>query len=216
MQIPFSEHPGRHERHYRRRLDNPLFDDPITLDADDLLEMQRMDHEEIIAFVNELRALVQQAVDLKPNEESDVILKLKENLDRLYETSAGLADEQEGNQQAIRQLLAVVMRTVWAAAEGDAKAIGELEQEEIARTTHFDLLRQALVADLLHPETLIEPSHLLPTLLSESVDAVEAVVQLFSPEQRTQLYEDGQSLLLKRDAERKNVEAWQRLEQLSV
>jgi len=216
MGIPFSEFPGRHERHYRRRLDNNLFDMPLVLDDDELLEAQRLDHEELVGFVDELRGLVQQAVELKPNEESDVILKLKENLDRLYETSAGLADEQEGNQQAIRQLLAVVMRTVWAAAEGDEKAVGELEQEEIARTTHFDLLRNSLVADLLHPETLIEPDQLLPTLLSESAEAVEAAVQLFSPEQRALLFADAETLLQQRDADKQRPEAWLRLQQLSL
>ena len=122
MSIPFSELPGRHERHYKRRLDNPLFREPATLNDTDLLNAQRLDHEELLAFITELRATVERALDLKSNEESDVILKLKEDLERLYETSAGLADEQGANQQALSQLLAAVMNTIRSNTTGDSLA----------------------------------------------------------------------------------------------
>ena len=39
MAVEFSQFPGRHERHYRRRLANPLFPgDPVALDQEVLLE----------------------------------------------------------------------------------------------------------------------------------------------------------------------------------
>jgi len=208
MQIPFSELPGRHERHYRRRLDNPLFARPATLGEEELLEAQRLDHEELLAFISELRQVVQRAVELKPNEESEVILKLKEDLERLYETSAGLADDQEGNQQAIRQLLAVIMRSITANAAGDALAEQELDMEAQARSLHFDLLRTPLVADLLHPQSLIGADQLAATLLSEPAEAVQAALQLFDPAQREQLAVEAQALLQEVDPQRQNTAAW--------
>ncbi len=196
MPVPFSEMPGRHERHYRRKINNPLFPQPVMdVDQDELLNMQRLDHEELIAFLTELRETVQQAVELKPNEGSEVILELKEKLDRLYEASAGLADEQQGNQQAIRQLVAVIMKSVWAAAAGDSKALDELEQEDRARTLHFDLLQQALVADLLHPQSLISAAELAPTLLSEDEAAVAAALQIFDSAQLNELLHQAGKLL---------------------
>jgi hypothetical protein len=211
MRIPFSEKPGRHERHFKRRLQNTLFDAPTEPDDDDLLEAQRLDHEELMAFITELRQVVERAVALKPNEESDVVLKLKEDLDRLYETSAGLADEQEGNQQAIKQLLAVIMRTVQQSAMGDPEAERNLAMEEQARAAHFAALAEPLVADLLHPETLIEADQLAATLLSESAEAVQAVLALFDGQQRMQLAIDAKVLLEARDPEHTNQDAWQRL-----
>jgi hypothetical protein len=102
MAIPFSQLPGRHERHYRRRLGNPLFPNtPLQPEDERLLEMQRLDHEELLGFLDELRATVQRAVELRPNEGSEVILEIKERLDRLYETSAGLAEDHTNNQAAI-------------------------------------------------------------------------------------------------------------------
>jgi len=209
MPVPFSERPGRHERHYRRRLDNPLFAEQSQPGDEALLEAQRLDHEELVAFLAELREVVQRAVELKPTEDSDVILKLKEDLERLYETAAGLADEQEGNQQAIRQLLAVIMRTIAANAAGDNLAEQELEMEAQARSLHFDLLRHALIADLLHPQSLIGPDQLAATLLSESPEAVQAATNLFEPAQRAELAAEAQALLDRHDPQRGNAQAWQ-------
>lgn len=189
MTVPFSRRPGRHERHYRRRLDSPLFPaGPRRVDDDALLEMQRLDHEELLAFLGELRATVQQAVDLKPNEGSEVVLEIKERLDRLYETSAGLAEDHSDNQAAIRELVEVIMRNVERGAAGDLKALEELAQERAARGVHFALLASPLVADLLHPQSTIGAEELAPTLLSAEEDDLAAALELFDPEQLSELY----------------------------
>lgn len=216
MQIPFSELPGRHERHYRRRLDNPLFNPPALADDEVLSEAQRLDHEELIAFIEELRQVVARAVALKPQTETEDVLALKEDLERLYETAAGLADDQEGSRAAIRELLAVIMRTIQGNAEGDALAAQELEMEEQARRLHFGLLQQPLVSDLLHPQSVIDADELVPTLLSESEAAVQAALQLFDPEQRQELAAHARALLEARDPEHLRPEAWQRLELLAA
>ncbi len=207
MSIPFSELPGRHERHYKRRLDNPLFREPATLNDDDLLNAQRLDHEELLAFITELRATVERALNLKSNEESDVILKLKEDLERLYETSAGLADEQGANQQALSQLLAAVMNTIRSNTTGDSLAEQEMAMEQQARQMHFELLQHALVADLLHPETLIAPDQLVPTLLSSPTEQVKAVMVIFDPEQLAMISQEAQALLSLHDPQKKIVDA---------
>ena len=207
MSIPFSELPGRHERHYKRRLDNPLFREPATLNDTDLLNAQRLDHEELLAFINELRATVERALDLKSNEESDVILKLKEDLERLYETSAGLADEQGANQQALSQLLAAVMNTIRSNTTGDSLAEQEMAMEQQARQMHFELLQHALVADLLHPETLIAPDQLVPTLLSSPTEQVKAVMVIFDSEQLAMISQEAQALLSLHDPQKKIVDA---------
>jgi hypothetical protein len=195
MSIPFSELPGRHERHYKRRLDNPLFREPASLNDADLLDAQRQDHEELLAFITELRATVERALNLKSNEASDVILKLKEDLERLYETSAGLADEQGANQQALSQLLSAVMNTIRSNTTGDSLAEQEMAMEQQARQMHFELLQHALVADLLHPETLIAPDQLVPTLLSSPTEQVKAVMVVFDPEQLSMIAKEAEALI---------------------
>jgi hypothetical protein len=196
MSIAFSERPGRHERHYRRRLDNPLFGDR-TLQRDDesLFEVQRLDHEELLAFITALRATIQQVVDLGPNVGSEVVLELKEKLDQLYEQSAGLAEDQSGNQSAIAELVEVIMRNVERAAVGDPQAAGELAQEREARDTHFGLLRTPLVADLLHPDSVILAEDLAPTLLSAGEDELAAALALFDVTQLADLYDGARRCL---------------------
>ncbi|MCB1801560.1 MAG: hypothetical protein KDI82_07735 [Gammaproteobacteria bacterium] len=200
MTIPFSELPGRHERHLRRRIGNALFGErSVAADDERLLEAQRLDHEELLAFLGELRDTVQRAVDLKPNEESTVILGLKESLDRLYETSVGLAEEHDGNRAAIAQLIEVIMRNVERGAMGDPQAIDELAQERQARAAHFSLLRWPLVADLLHPQSVIEPGDLAPTLLSADEEELAAALQLFDLAQLSELHRDADQRLSSTD-----------------
>jgi hypothetical protein len=196
MPVSFSQRPGRHERHYRRRVGNPLFKDaPAAVDGDVLLEQQRLDHEELLDFLGLLRATVGRAVALKPNEGSEVILDIKEQLDRLYEASAGLADDHTDNQAAIRQLLDVIMRNVERGAAGDPQAADELQQEREARATHFALLESPLVADLLHPQSCIEAGDLAPTLLSADPDELDLALQLFDAQQLGELYADAEQCL---------------------
>ena len=196
MAVEFSQFPGRYERHYRRRLANPLFPGgPVALDQETLLEMQRLDHEELLEFLTELRQVVQQAVELKANVGSEVVLALKEQLDRLYEASAGLADDHAANQVAIRQLLEVIMLNVERGAAGDPRAMGELAQEKIARAAHFELLATPLVADLLHPHSTIAADELAPSLLSEDEQGLDAALQLFDPAQLGQVFADASACL---------------------
>ncbi|MDJ0740869.1 MAG: hypothetical protein QNJ91_14230 [Gammaproteobacteria bacterium] len=196
MSIRFSERPGRHERHYRRRVGNPLYAAaPAVVDDAALLDAQRRDHDELLAFVDELRATLQRAVDLPPNAGSDVVLEIKEDLDRLYETSAGLAEDHAANQAAIAELLDVIMRNIERGAAGDPQALAELAQERVARETHCALLRSPLVADLLHPDSCIASDELAPCLLSADDGELGAALQLFDHAQLAQLHDDARRCL---------------------
>lgn len=201
MSVSFSQRPGRHERHYRRKLGNPLFvGAPATADAEALFACQRLDHEELTAFLAELRQAVQRAANLSANEDSEVVLKLKAQLDRLYEVSAGLAEDHSANQAGIRELVVVIMRNVERGAAGDPHALDELGQERAARKAHFGLLGNALVADLLHPQSCIDADDLAPSLLSADEDELAAALQLFDATQLTQLYDDARAHLAAYDA----------------
>ena len=197
MQVPFSEKPGRHERHFKRKLGNKLMPSPLPneYDKEDLLEAQRLDHEELLQFLTGLRETVQRAVELQPREESQVVLDLKAELEKMYETACGLADEQGGNKSAIRQLIAVIMDKIRQGAGGDALAAQELAQEETARTTHFQLLEYPLIAELLHPQTLVASNELVGVLLTDPDDEVAAALTLFDHTQLQTICDDAGNLL---------------------
>ena len=179
VKIPCSSLPGRHERHFLRKLDNPLFAAPVAGYSDeDLLEMQRLDNDELLCFLTDLRALVQRAITLNPNEQSQVILDLKSDLDKSYEKASTLADDQRGNKEAISQLLEVIMKTVRISAGNDTLAQQQLEDETLARATHFRLLEHPIVADMLDPDTRIQPQELVPSLLSESAQGLAAALEI--------------------------------------
>ncbi|HID44197.1 MAG TPA: hypothetical protein EYP34_00390 [Chromatiaceae bacterium] len=194
--IAFSERPGRHERHFIRKVDNGLFPRPIRDFTDeDLLEVQRADHEELLNFLQSLRELVGRAIALKPNEETQVILDLKSVLEKHYEQACGLADNQSANKQAIAQLIDVIMATIQSNAAGDTLAEQELAEEALARKTHFSLLESPLVADLLHPHSVIEADELAAVLLTDPEEIVRPALVLFDVDQRRQVAKDMQFLL---------------------
>jgi hypothetical protein len=196
MPLQFSERPGRHERQFMRKYDNPLFgEDRQGLPQAALREAQRLDHEELEAYIRSLRRLVGEAIALGPHEQSDIILDLKERLDKAYETACRLADDQTPNKEAIRKLVAVIMRAVWKGAGDDSLARRQLEQEEEARESHYQLLEHPLVADLLDPDSLIGEAELLPMLLSVGEADFEAAVGLFDRPQLTILCNQGETLL---------------------
>lgn len=200
MRVPFSERPGRHERHLRRRLDCPLTPHPAgPLDDDRLLEAQRLDHEELIAFVADLRETVAKAALLEPNAGSETVLGLKESLERLYERSAGLAEDQAAHQAVMRRLLDVIVRSLRRATGSDPLAQAELDQAEAARALHFEQLRHPLVADLLAPDSPIAADELLAALLCEPAAGLAAALVLVDADQLAQLCLDARTLLEARD-----------------
>ena len=196
MKLSFSSFPGAHERQLIRRAGNLLLtEDKRQVIQVEINQAQRRDVDEALAFQEDFRSLVQRAIDLSPQEDSEVILKLKEDLDQGYERCCGLAGDTRELKSALKKLIGIVMQAVWHGAEDDAAAHTNLREEEIARETHFKLLEQPLIADLIRPDSLIGPDELVPTLLSESEDAVAATLEIFDSNQLSALCEKGRNLL---------------------
>lgn len=218
MRVPFSEMPGPQERHLRRRIANPLFRDaPEAADPDALLEAQRLDHEALVAFIEELKQLIAEAVSLPPNVDSDQVLGLKERLDKAYETACGMADDQSGNKAAIRRLIEVIMQAVWKGAAGDPQAEDELRQEEQARALHFELLEHPLVADLLAPDSPVGEDELVPTLLGAAETELDAALDLFDEAQLREIARQGRQRLSELDPRGEALpEAWNRLHRIDA
>ncbi len=196
MSLQFSQFPGRRERHLLRKMNNPLFPhQEQNITASELQEAQRLDHEELVGFITEFQKLIRTAINLKSNEGSEVILEIKERLDKAYEQASGLADDQTETKQALKKLLQVVMTAVKIGANDDVHALSELEVEEQARTAHFELLEHPIVADILCPDSPIAKNELLPTLLSENKAGLKASLELFDSAQLALLCEDAHHLL---------------------
>lgn len=195
----FSERPGHRERHLQRQYNNPLFrQNAISLA--DIEQARQADVAEAENFLNHFRDLVRQAVAVKPNADADVILKLKEQLDKAYEQTAGLSGDQGEIQGMLKRLLKAIMQAMWKAIGNDTVALQKLEMEEQARSQHFALLETPLIADLLRPDSAIGDDELVPTLLSESAPAFASAMQLFTPAQHIQLYQTAADLLKTSDA----------------
>jgi len=214
----FSSHPGAHERQLIRCADNPLFPEKRRQVIQiEVTQAQRRDAEEANAFQTDFQALLQRAIKLDPQADSEVILKLKEDLDQAYERSCGLGGDLREIQTALRKLLNIVMQAVWRGAANDPAAEANLREEELARAAHFQLLELPFIADLIRPDSPIGPDELIPSLLSESTEGVTAALELFDADQLTVLYRDAQAWLESLPQSRSELAAaWARLAQLEA
>lgn len=212
--FPFTYKPGWRERHLKRKHRNPLFSWPAKpIEPEQLLEAQKADHEEMEAFQESFRALVQRAVELPPNAGSDDVIALKGELEQHYEQSYGLPEDHSQERQAIRKLVDLITKAIRLSAGEDPVAQQELADEEEARAIHRRLLEQPLVADLLRPDSAITPEELTPTLLSALPSEVEAAIELFDPDQIAQIAEEGAKLA--DDRASKGVDMTQALDRLA-
>lgn len=201
-----SENPGAHERHLIRRSNNVLFGARQTeIDSDSLQESQKKDHDILQQFMSDFRDLMTKAVSLDLKEDSDVILEIKDRLDKMYATSVSVADDQARVQKSIKKLLTVIMHSVRQGAGSDAHALQELDQEEAARKANFAFLESKLVADILDPESPIDNDDLMPTLLSAEKDDLALATQLFDEQQMGFVLSQSEDLLNKLDAEGQDV-----------
>jgi len=202
MDLPFTHKPGRRERHLLRLHENPLFSwPPREVVPEELLAAQKADHDDMLAFRDGFRALIQRAVDLPPDAGSDEVLGLKEALETQYEQSFALPEDHAEERAALKRLIDLTMKAIWRQAAADPLAQQELADEEAARAIHFRLLEQPLIADLLHPESDIGPDVLVPALLSSTAAEVEAAAGLFDAIQLAEIIRDGEALVLRRSAE---------------
>lgn len=190
MELPFTHQPGRRERHLRRRHENPLFAwPPQEVPPEDLLAAQQADHEDMLAFRERFRELIQRAVDLPADAGSDAVLSLKEALEAHYEQSHALPEDHREERSALKRLIELIMKTLRRHAGSDPLAHQELSDEETARAIHFRLIEQPLVADILHPDSGIRPQELPSALLSASEAEIEAACELFEGHELAELIE---------------------------
>jgi len=201
-----SENPGAFERHLIRRDENVLFSDRKTLvNSKSLMEAQKKDHEILQQFMLDFKDTMLKAADFKPNEDSEIILEIKDSLDKLYATSSTVADDQTRIKDSIKKFLNILMLAIRKGAGDDAHALQELEQEEMAREANFKFLDSQLAADILDPDSPIEDVDLVPTLLSANKDDLALATQLFDKDQVNYILTEAEIIINKLDKEGHNI-----------
>lgn len=197
--ITYSEIPGPWERHFRRKVDNPLFESRTEYDEVALVDAQRKDHAGLEKFRGSFVKLVEEIVALDTEVESDVLLKLKSRLDEAYETASGVVGERSEYQASIKKLVKVIMKAVWSNIGDDQNAERELLEEEQARAQHFYLLENPLIVDMLSPDSPVETDELVPTLLSEPQESIHSVLPIFELDQLVMIVSSAQRYLAARE-----------------
>lgn len=201
-ELYFSVSPGCWERYLQRKYQNPaLFPEDEPLSQQRINEAQRQDDSERIAFTQDFNELLAKVVNLKAQEDSEVILELKDRIDRLYEHCSGLGGDYMAEKAGLKKLNGLIMNAIRSTATLDEHAMAELEKESQARETHFHLLEYPLIAHLLRPDTPISKEEIVPTLLCEEEGALRAAMSIFDEEHRQLLRDMALQFIEEREAE---------------
>lgn len=195
-----SDYPGGYERHLLRRIRYGYLFGQVKESNDALLaDAIVKDSAYAGVFSEQFESVLERAVTLKPSEETEVVLAIKAELDRLYTVTGSLCGEQTSIREALVRLIDLTMHSVRKAAGNDAIAANELQEEEEARRLHFKLLDSCLVADLLNSHSgtgvFIPAEDLIPTLLSAEKSELADAVQLFDLKQAGEIVSQAEQFL---------------------
>ena len=198
--MPLSKYPGGFERQCLRRINHSYLFDAVISDANaELAQAIQRDKAYTELFLQQFESALTQAVKLKPKEETEVVLQLKAELDRLYTASVSAAGDQQETRTAIDHLIQLLMDTIRQAAGSDTLANKELQEEAEARSAHFQLLECDLLGDILNSHTdtgeFVPATELVPTLLSVEKSVLAGAVKLFDLNQARSLIDEAQALL---------------------
>lgn len=203
----FSETPGAHERHLRRRWRNPLF--PVArrrVTAAEVKHARLQDLEIARAVEKEFRDILDVAAKLDRRADVEALFRLKVRIDLCYAGCTGIPGGAPEMKEALRRLVQAVDRVQRRAAGNDPLALAELDEEAAAREEHFRLQDIPLVADLTREDTIIQPDELVATLLSEKPEQSAAAFALFDEVQRRQVRDQARFLLATVGAGERRVE----------
>jgi hypothetical protein len=199
MSFRTSDFPGGYERHLLRRIHHVhLFGEVEKKDAL-LVEAISKDEAYAGAFSEQFERVLERAVSMKPNEDTEVVLAVKAELDRLYTVTGSLGGQQKSIREAIVRLIELTMQSVRRAAGNDVLAVKELKEEDEARSLHFKLLDSPLVADLLNSDlgtgVFIPEEGLIPSLLSAEKSELADAIQLFDLQQTCEMIQRAEQFL---------------------
>jgi molybdopterin biosynthesis enzyme MoaB len=200
MTLIFSPQPGPRERQLQRKYNKPIFG-AVAITQQAVQAAQQQDQVVLQQFMEQFRELVERAVKLDKNVESDVVLLLKAQLEQQYAVCVGLPGETKAIKDAIKKLIAAISSTLRETSKNDPDALEKLANDEEHTQLHFQLCDYAIVSDILSPDDIISEAEQLPTLLGESDDALEAVLLLLPPDRIQALIEQGKALLGKVEAD---------------
>lgn len=201
LQLKFREHPGCRERHLRRKLDNPLF--PAAERHKTVTELdaeQRRDDDELSGFLSEVKHLVTRVGGLSPDSNVHDIVELKKQVDDCYEQCLGLPGDQGRVKSALIKLITELTRLNMETLR-DGDALKALRDEQADRLAHFTRLEFPVTGDICRRQSPLGDGELVPTLLSESPDALTAALGLFHAERLIVIRDDARALIAQRREE---------------
>jgi hypothetical protein len=191
VSLIFSDHPGPNERQLKRKFTSSIFNIDNELDQSIINHAVETDTKLFSEYLTDFQSLVQEAVNLEASTDSEIILSIKERLDKSYTLCSALPGDNSEIKDAINKLLRVIMTAVRKGASNDPIALEKLDEEDLARKMHQDLQQNLLVVDLMLDDSPVAEDELTATLLSETDTNLEQALFLFDATQLELIFHEA-------------------------
>ena len=218
--LEFSEWPGAWERHVIRKTDFPhLFANTKSPLQKDLVQAQQLDKQELAQLELELAELLEQCSTITETTNIEHVSKIKNDLDRCYDTACGLGADLSEQKEALNLLNEVITTAIRRALRDDDEH-GRLMliKQESVRMRHLTRLNYPIVCDLLRAVCPIPPADIPAAMLAETDEAFTVALEVLDDNKRKYLAEgiDTISKSLKDKAVTLGIERKQKLLQKTL
>jgi len=176
--VRWSDAPGCFERHLQRRFRNPLF--PLNrrdISSSELADAQARDAADFASFFHDFDGMIRGACSDDLPQTFSTHLKLRKETEELLVRAAEIGAIAQKQKASLQDFYATIVKTL-----RDGCATEEVPALEQALQTSYQLQRthtNDFVAQLERKDGPISGAEVLPSVLSEDVETVRLVVEVF-------------------------------------
>jgi hypothetical protein len=175
----WSDAPGCFERHLQRRFMNPLFPrDRRNISSYELADAQARDAADLANFLREFESLLNRASSGGHDGAVSAVLKLRDDTEELMVRAARVgapARKQGASLQELYEAIANSLRSACSPTE-----LAKLEEGLRTSARYQETATHEFLAQLSRSDGPISGDEVLPSMLSEDVEAVRLAVRVFS------------------------------------
>lgn len=132
--------------------------------------------------------------ELSPDSNPGEVVDLKTRADAYYEQCLGLPGDQQRVKAALIKLITELTRLHMQTLQ-DTPSLMALQEEQVNRLAHFTRLEFPVTGDIYREQSPLAEGDLVPPLLSEPAEALNAALGLFEAERVTGIRDEARALI---------------------
>jgi hypothetical protein len=196
--LTWSENPGAHEVHLKRRLNNPYFPESRRIVThEDLNQAKKKDDEDYLKCDVVLKEIGKEIESLRFGSTSGTLLRLRERIDDLIYTSlsvGGHATDIAKHADKLRNAVILGLQEAFTDDSDTLSRIDEANKHHKEKVMRF--YNTPVIAHMIREDSPILKNETISTIISESPEGIATFINLL-PSDTKPIVENGALILIK-------------------